>query len=161
VGTYCTTTSLQTAMIGTEFDTATTSLATECIQWAEDEIDKFLSQRYDLSSSYFQTSTSTPPVIQTICKWLSQGYMYEQMARGQESKRGEKLIERAINNLKMIAEFKLNVFDSTGSVVPDSVSSTYRIQCNTSNYANTFNEDDELNWRVDDSKLDDIDAERD
>lgn len=161
MGTYCTTTSLQTLMIGTTFDTATTNLASKCISQAEDEIDKYLSGRYDISSAYFQTSTSTPPIITTICETLAQGYTYEQMARGPDvPKRAERLIKRALDNLSAIAAFKMHLTDSAGSVVPEASSSNYRVQCNTTDYAHTFNEDDELSWAVDGSKLDDIAAER-
>ena len=161
MGTYCTTTSLSTAMMGTNFDTATTSLATDMIEDAESEVDKYLSNRYDLSGAPFLTSTTIPPIVKSCTKWLSMGYMYQQLARGAESPRADALVKRATDNLTMISGFKLNVLDSAGSIVADGADSTYRIQCNTTDYSNTFNEDDELNWAVDPDKLDDIESGRD
>lgn len=161
MGFYCTTTSLQTAMVGSNFDSATTSLATDMIEDAEAEVDKYLSNRYDLSGSPFNTSTTIPPIVKTCCKWLAMGYMYQQLARGAASERAKDLIDRATGNLKMISEFKMNVLDSAGSVVAEGSTSSYRVQCNTTDYSSTFNEDDELNWAIDEDKLDDIDSGRD
>lgn len=161
MGTYCTTTSLATAMIGTNFDSATTSLATDMIEDAESEVDKYLSNRYDLSSAPFLTSTTIPPIVKTCTKWLSMGYTYQQLARGAKSERADGLIKRATDNLAMISGFKLNVLDSAGSVVAEGSNSSYRVQCNTTDYSSTFNEDDELSWAIDEDKLDDIDSGRD
>lgn len=162
MGIYSTTTSLQTAMIGSSFDTATTSLASDMIDDAEAEVNKYLSQRYDIGSSPFNTSTTIPPIVKSCTKWLAMGYTYEQLSRGGDTNpRAQRLIDRAIDNLKMIAEFKLNVLDSTGSVVADATNSNFRVQCNTTNYSSTFNEDDELNWAVDTDKTEAIADERD
>lgn len=162
MGTFATTTSLQTLMVGTTFDTATTSLASDCITQAETEIVKILSKRYDISASYFQTSTATPPMLQTISKWLSAGYLYDWMSRGVDSHpRSERLIKRAYENLEAMADYKANLLDSAGSIITDRNNSGYSVQCNTSDYSNTFNEDDELSWAVDTDKLDDIESERD
>jgi hypothetical protein len=162
MGIYSTTTTLQIAMIGSSFDTATTLLAADMITDAESEVNKYLSQRYDIGSSPFDTSTTIPPIVKSCTKWLAMGYTYEQLSRGGDTNpRAQRLIDRAIDNLKMISEFKLNVLDSAGSVVADSSSSNFRVQCNTTDYSNTFNEDDELHWSVDSDKLDDIDSGRD
>lgn len=114
MGTFCTTTSLDTIMVGTTFDTATTSLATECIANAENKIREILAKRYDVSSAEFQTSTSTPPVVQTICKWLSVGYMYEDLSRGspQGFQRADRYIQKAMDNLQMIIGYEADIVDS-------------------------------------------------
>lgn len=165
MGTYCTTTSLETLMVGTTFDSATTALATECITQAETEVNKYLSRRYDLSSSPFLTSTSIPPLVQTVSKWLALSYMYENLARGagpgsEVFTRADRLSKRAIENLKLIADYKAHLLDSSGDAVSDSASTAYRVLCNTSDYSNTFNEDDPKDWAIDQDKLDDIDSER-
>lgn len=161
MGTYCTTTTLDTVMVGTQFDTATSALAVECITWAEADANKYLSARFDIGGSYFLTSTATPPVVRAVCEWLSAGYMYEQMARGDKTpKRAERLIKRAEDCLKMISTYETPLLDTAGSVIPDKANTKYRIKSNTSGYSSTFNEDDPLNWRIDDDKLDDIDSER-
>lgn len=162
MGTYCTTTSLQVTMIGTTFDTATTSLADKLITHAENEINKYLSKRYDIGS-LSDTSTSVPPIVTSMCETLAEGYMYQRMSRGGKDgmARGKMLIDQVLANLKQIAEYKLDVVDSDGDVITDMSGTAYRVLSNTTGYANTFNEDDPLDWKVDQDKLDDIDDERD
>jgi phage gp36-like protein len=145
-------------MVGVEFDTPTTELATEMITDAENEIDKYLSRRYDISSAYFQTSTSIPPLVRSLATKLAEGYMWSQNARaGKDSvARGEKLVKSVLDNLQMISEYKLHLLDSAGSRLPESDNSAYSVKCNTSDYPTTFNEDDALSWAVSTDKLDDI-----
>lgn len=159
MGRYATTTSLQTLMVGTRFDTATTSLCTKLITHAENEIDKFLSKRYDLDEI---TTTSMPPMITSICETLTEGYMYQRMDRSgdQMSKRGEALIAQATKNLELLREYKADLIGSDGNVVTD-MSNTAYLVLGTPSYSNTFNEDDELNWKVDQDKLDAISEGRD
>lgn len=161
MGTYATTTSLQTLMVGTTFDTATTSLATKLITHAENEINKYISKRYDVSS--FSTSTAVPPLLTSLCETLSEGYMYQRMSRGgkESLSRAKNLIDQAVENLQMIAEYKLDLVNTSGGVVTDMSQTAYRVLSNTTGYANTFNEDDPLNWEISDAKLDDIESERD
>lgn len=147
-------------MVGTVF-TGLTALASECISQAEDEIDKRLSKRYDISSSYFQTTTSIPPQLRQICLWLSTGYMYEANARGSKDSyaRADRYINKANNNIKDLIEYKANLLDTAGSIISDSTESL-KVRSSTSDYVNTFNEDDPVNWTVDSDKLDDISNER-
>lgn len=161
MGTFCTTTTIDILMPGTTFDTATTSLATECITQAESKIREVMSPRYDITSDYFQTSTSTPPVVQTWCKWLTTGYMHEHLARGgkESYQRSDRPIKRAMENMKMVAEYKANLVDSTGSLIPEG-SSSFAMTSSTKDYHDTFAEDDPVNWTVDPDKLDDISDER-
>lgn len=147
-------------MIGTSFDTATTSLATKLIIHAENEINKYLSKRYDVGA--FSTLALTPPLVTSLCETLAEGYMYQRMSRGgkESISRAKNLIDQAIDNLKLISEYKEDLVDSNGDVVTDMSQTSYRVLCNTSDYVNTFNEDDSLNWKIDQNKLDDIDDER-
>lgn len=162
MGVYATTTSLETMMVGTVF-TGQTALASKCITWAESEVNKYLSKRYDLTASPFNTTTSIPTMVTTWTEWLAQGYLYQQMGRGSKEarERGKDFLDRAIENLKSVAEYKLDLVNSAGSVVADMSTGAYRVQSSTVNYSNTFNEDDELSWRVSSNKEDDIDSERD
>jgi hypothetical protein len=163
MGTYATTTALDIVMIGVNFDTATSALATKVITQAENKINQFLSKRYDLSSSTFQTSTSIPPQVTTLCEQLAEGYMWQKNSRsGKESiQRGKDLVEEALKDLKAIAEYKANILDTTGAIIPDASTSNQKVLCNTSDYTNTFNEDDELSWAIDADKLEDIYNDRD
>lgn len=163
MGTFSTTTTLDTVMVGVNFNTATTSLAGECITWAEDEIRKYLSVRYDLTADAFQTSTSTPPLVKSWCTRLACGYLEVQNSRGgrQAIELGEKKIESVLSNLKMVAEGTLSIADSTGSLLTESTNSHFAVDSNTDGYAQTFNVDDPLDWGVDSDRLDDVKDERD
>lgn len=150
-------------MVGLRFDSATTQLASAMIDDAEAEIDKYLSKRYDLSSNTFQTSTSIPPLVTSLCLKLSEAYLWRTTSRGGKESltRSEKLEKTVLDNLKQIAEYKLDLISSSGSVIADMQNTAYRVLCNTSDYTTTFNEDSELNWSVDSDKLEDIaDSER-
>lgn len=161
MATYSTLTTLQTLMVGTQFDSKSTSLATQCLDDAEAEVNKYLSKRYDLTT--FNTSTSIPPLVRTLTNRLAQGYMWIHQSRGRKETitYGEKYIKMALENLQMIADYKLDLLDTSGSAVVDTANSSYQILSNTDDYVNTFNEDDPLNWDVDSNKLEDISSERD
>lgn len=158
MGIYATTTSLQVLMIGTQFDSATTSLCDKLITHSENEINKHLSQRYTISS----LQSPVPPLLTSLCETLTEGYMYQRMSRGGKDSmaRGTILIKQVMDNLKLILDYKVNLVNSSGAVISDSPSSSYKVQSTTSDYSNTFNEDDPLNWEVDHQKLDDIFDER-
>lgn len=162
MGTLATTTSLDTLMVDTSFDTATTSLASKCITNAENKVRERLSKRYDTSSDQFQTSTSVPPVVTTLTEWLSMGYMYENLSRGGNDafKRADRYIQKAMDNIDDILAYKANIVDSSGDLLAESVESmpTYS---NSDDYHDTFGEDDPLDWAVDSDKIDDIASERD
>lgn len=149
-------------MVNVTFDTATSALATEMINDAEAEVNKYLSRRYDISSSSFQTTTSIPPIVRSLSTTLAEGYMWQRLSRGGKESltRGNDLIEGVLNNLKLIAEFEADLSLTDGSLVPEAVSSTSRVLSNTEDYVNTFNEDDSLSWSVDPDKIDDIADER-
>lgn len=159
MGSYATTTSLAILMVGTTFDTLTTNLATKLITHAENEVNKYLSKRYDIESF---TTTSMPPLVTSLTETLTEGYMYQRMSRGGKEgmARGKALIDQAIENLKLIADYKEDLLGTDGNPVADMSNTAYRVLSNTSTYTPTFNEDDELNWEVDQDKLDDIDSER-
>src|SRR3990167_5866570 len=162
MATYATTTSLQTRMIGTSFDSLTTSLATDMITDAENEVNKYLSKRYDVSV-FLATTTAVPPLVRSLTLKLAQGNMYINMGRGGKDSldRGNIYITPAVENLKLIQGYQADLFNTAGSVIADMSNASYRVLCNTSDYSATFNEDEDLNWEVDTDKLDAIDSERD
>lgn len=147
-------------MVGTVF-TGLTSLASECISQAEREVDKRLSSRYDISSAYFQTTASISPTVRQLALWYAVGYTYEANARGSKDaySRADRYIEKANKNIESILKYEANLLDSLGSQIPDS-SGSLKVRSSTSDYVNTFNEDDPVNWTVDPDKLDDISNER-
>jgi hypothetical protein len=143
-------------MIGTTFDTLTTALSSKLITHSENEINKYLSKRYDVS--LWNTSTSIPPLVTSLCETLTEGYMYQRMSRGgkEAMSRGDILIKQAIENLTLLANYKMDLLTPTGSVLGDMSNTAYKVLSNTSDYSSTFGEDDELNWKVDSNKLQDI-----
>lgn len=162
MGTYATTTSLQTRLINTSFDTATAALATEMITDAESEVNKYLARRYDLTGATFQTSTSIPPLVRQMATRLAEGYMWKAMSRGSKESlsRGKELIDGVMKNLADLSEYKGELLMTSGALVPDMSNTAYRVLSNTKNYSPTFNEDKPTSWRVDGDKLDDIATER-
>lgn len=158
LGTYATTTSLQVLMVGTVFDTATTALASKLITHSENEVNKWLSKRYDVVA----LSASVPPLVTSLTETLAEGYVYQRMSRGgkEADQRGKILIGQVLENLKLISDYKLDLVDSAGGVVADMSQTAYRVLSSTSGYTDTFNEDDPLNWRPDPDKISDIEDER-
>jgi hypothetical protein len=150
-------------MVGLNFDTATTALASKMITHAENEINKYLSKRYDLSAATFQTSSSIPPLVTSLCERLAEGYVWRQNSRGGKESlaRAKELIKEVTDNLNLIATYKLDLVDTSGSVLDDMSNTAFRVLCNTTQYSNTMNEDDELSWEIDSDKLDDIATGRD
>ncbi len=147
-------------MVGTTFDTATTSLASACVYDAENEIKKLLAKRYDFGASPFLTTTSIPPIISTLTETLAIGYMYENMARGSKEgyARADRYIKRVMDNIEKLNEGMAQLVDSSGVVVPE-IDGEWAIR-NTENYPTTFNEDDPKHWRVSKTKLEDISDDR-
>lgn len=164
MGTYSTYTSLQTLMLGVDFSlTSNQSLGTLAISRAETEINKYLSKRYDISSTTFQTSTSVPPMIRDLCNELSCGYMYKYLSRGGVSSydKAKEFIDPVIENLKLIKDYEVDLLNTAGSIIAEGATSAFRIQSNTDTYSSTFDEDSELSWEVDKDKLEDISNGRD
>ena len=160
---YATTSSLDTRMVGLTFDTATTALAAEMIVDAENEVNKYLARRYDLSSSYFATTTAIPPIVRSLTTRLAEAYMWKSGSRGGKESitRGEALEKSVMKNLEDIAAYKGELTDTLGSIIPDKSNTAYRVLSNTQGYTPTFNEDKAESWRVDQDKLEDIRNERD
>jgi phage gp36-like protein len=154
---------LQTIMIDTSLSasTVTSDLAQACIDDAEGEIKSALSNRYDVSSVYFNTSTSIPPVIRKICRWIAAGHAYTHLSRGGKDalKRAEHYLKMGGDALTAIIDRTVDLTDTLGSTIPEADGS-FSINSNTKDYSHTFNEDDPRLWAVDQDKLDDIDDER-
>lgn len=159
MSTFATTTALAVKMVGTTFDTATTALASACIVDAENEIKKHLAKQYDLGSIYFTTSIA--PQVTSMTETLALGYMYENMSRGSKEghARADRYIKRVMDNLIKLADGTLQLFDTAGALIPCS-GNEWRVDCNTSDYPATFNEDHPRKWKPSSDKLDDIKDER-
>lgn len=164
MGTYATTTALELTMVGVNFSAANmTALSSKAISHAEAEVNKYLSKRYDLSASQFQTATSIPPLVSVMTERLAEGYLWQWLSRGSKESmtRGKVMIDGVLENLRLIADYKLDLTNSTGSAIADMSNTAFRVMCNTTNYTDTFGEDSELAWAPDSDKLDDISNSRD
>ena len=163
MGIMCTTTSLETLMHDTSWTSTAnmTALGSALITQSEREIRKRLAKRYDISSDAFQTSTSIPPVLRTVCEWYSMGLMYGSLSRGSKDafKRADWWMKMATDNLKALAKSEADLVNTTGSTVPERTES-FQIKSNTDGYTDTFAEDEPTNWAIDSDKLDDIESDR-
>lgn len=158
---FATTSSLAVKMVGTVFDTATTSLASASIYDAENEIKKRLAKRYDFGATPFLTSTTYPPQIVSMTETLALGYMYENMARGSKEgyARADRYIKRVMDNIEELVNGEAQIIDTAGDPVTE-LDGDFKV-LSTEAYSQTFNEDDPESWGVSQDKLDDIEDLRD
>jgi len=135
-------------MIGTTFDTATTTLADKACARAETEINKYICKRYDVSNYTFTTS---PPLLYSLCDDLSVGYMYLAMGRGSKESftRAKMYMDPAMLNLREIRDYKGDLYDTSGSIIADSSNGSYYAKSTTEDYDNIFDLDDPIKWRID------------
>ncbi len=91
--------------------------------------------------------------------------MWEFLSRGGAGKesieRAKVLKTDALDNLNSVSLYKMDLLNTTGSLIADMANNSQRVLCSTSDYSNTMNEDDELDWAVDSTKLTDIANGRD
>src|SRR3990167_603434 len=155
MGTFATTTSLQTLLPGVTFDTATTSLCSLCITWAEGYIRTKLARRYNMAASPFDTSTSIPSSLTSITEQLSMGFYFKNSSRGSKESlsRADALIKAAESQIEEIANFNTDLLNNSYTVIDNRNREVY---ASTSAYHTTFGEDDPLLWDVDPNKLTDI-----
>ena len=157
MGTFATTTALNTLMPGINFDTATTSLADRCVAWAESWVRGTLSKRYDVSAAPFTTYTSTSHLT-CMTEELAMGYLYRHLSRGgkESLSRGDAMVKSAQDAIGAIAAFNADLLDIAGTAPVATKSTATQILHSASSYHTTFDEDDPLDWSVDDDKLTDI-----
>ncbi len=158
---YSTTTAMAVKMVGTVFDAATIALVAVCLDDASEEIRKKLSKRYDFTTGAFDTTTTCPVIIKTICETLALGYAYENMARGSKEglARADRYLKRGMDNLTLVASGDAALIGPNGVAVTQ-ITTDWQAISNTSGYANTFNEDNPRDWKPDTNKIDDIKSER-
>ncbi len=155
MGTFATTTSLQILMPGTSFDSATTTLCSQCITWAENAVRTRLARRFDVSATIFTTAAQVPGQVTSITEALAIGHYFKLASRGSKESiaRGEALISQAMKELEMLASGEVDLLNTSFAAV--SVRSN-EVLSSTIDYHETFDEDDPLNWGPDSDKLTDI-----
>lgn len=159
MGTYATSTSIATLLVDfPSLNTTSTSLIGKCITHAENEVNKYLSRRYDTTA---WTSGTVPPLVTSLTETYAEGLFWMRMSRGGKESiaRGQTLIDMALQNLKDIAAYKANLIDSDGSLT-DARTTNLGVLGDTDGYMTTFAEDDPLNWEIDATKLSDIETSR-
>jgi hypothetical protein len=167
MGLYTTISSLRIHLIGINLTTTGdgSTLPAANISRAEARLNSAMARRYDLTTSYFQTSTSIPPQVREWATILAAGLDLQDRARAGAGKemlaRGRGLVKDVMADLKCLTDYTLDLVATNGSVIPDMSDTAYRVLCNTTNYTPTFDEGDELSWQVDPDKLEDISTAKD
>ena len=166
MGTYCTSTSLQTLLVDVTLTgagtTLTANLIDKCIDKSEQIINGYIGKRYDLGSVYFQTSSSIPPLVRSLGEDIAEGLYYMRSSRGgkESIQRGTDLVKDAKETLKMLQEYDISLSDTAGSLVPEGANSDYQVDCSTSDYHDTFDLDTGSSWAIDNDRLEDIESYR-
>jgi hypothetical protein len=107
------------------------------------------------------TTTTVPPLINTICKWYAAGLAIEACGRGSKEalNRSKILIDRAKTNLENLESGALSIVDANGNTI-DKDNDPMQVLSNTKDYPSTFDEDDPLRWKVSKNKNLDIASDR-
>lgn len=139
---------------------STVAIISSHITRADSLIDGKCARRY--SVPFADTSTSTPPLIQTLSQDLSAYYTYRSKFTGDNANKFEyldTLMQIALETLNQIQEGKMDVVSTSGGVVSE-VSSSSKIYSSTEGYTPAFDVDDEFNWSFDSGRLDAIRSAR-
>jgi hypothetical protein len=155
---YTTPTATGAMLVGVTLDTATAALVTECIAWADNEINATLAKRFSVSDF----ASDVPPQIASLSKRIAVGHYWQHGTRGNKESlaRGQAILKDARSDLKELADGKAQLVDSDGATISRRGSHP-GVLSNTVDYTSTFAEDDPIKWKVDPDKKTDIASERD
>lgn len=121
------------------------------IDFAESQVDGYLSKRYSLP-----LSTPTPKLVETLSTEIS---VYELLSKrifvGEVAADSMwvKSYKEAMDMLREIARGRISITDSAGAQLSEG---NIEIWSSTETYLPTFTEDDQLSQYIDDDKIDDI-----
>lgn len=155
---YCTTTALDTYLIGyASSNSSTASVIGQAITQADAKINAYLSVVFDVSS----WTTTTPPMVRSLSERLSSAYTIEALSRGSKESlaRAKQLKEEVFEDLSMMKAGELALVDTAGSSISED-NDPMSSYSTTEDYSNTFNEDKPTHWKIDATKKIDISAER-
>ena len=136
--------------------TDTTARITAYITQAENIVNGKVVRRYDISAF---TSTSCPPMLQTIAKDICCYYVMRALFAGDNQNASEwaEKFKDQIGMLDEVRDGKIDLFNSAGVMLAErSTDNLSMVDSNTKDYSPSFGEDSPLNWKVDGDKLDDI-----
>lgn len=145
------------AGIGT--DVIGTLAVSYAIQNAENIINFKLSKRYDVPFA------SVPPMIETIATKVAAWESMRSLYSGEIPSSIAELKEEYIRNMDFLEAIRVDDLDlplgtsAGGGIVMDKGSTT-KFWSSTQGYVPTMNVDDELNWRTDPNRLNDIASSR-
>ncbi len=151
-------TALSVRMPDLDFDSLTTAMVEASFEDAENEINKWLSRRYDLSP-YQTTTASIPPMMRSLAIRLAEAYTWQRNSRGSKESltRGNSIEKQVLANLLDLREYKASLVDTAGALIPDDKNNgAFRVLSNTKDYRDTFNEGPSSGWKLDATKRQDI-----
>lgn len=123
---------------------------------AENFVNGKVVGRYNISN---WTQTTCPPMLKVFAEDIASYFIMRSLYIGDNQNDNDwtDKFESAVEQLDLILDGKMNIFDSAGSLIVERTSSTTdKIESNTGDYNLTFNEDDFYKHKVDTDKLDDI-----
>ena len=74
--------------------------------------------------------------------------------------RAREILKDTQANLQAVADYKMHLANTAGALILDISTTSYRVKSNTMDYHPTFDEDDPINWVIDEDKLSDISDDR-
>lgn len=152
---YSSATSILLIFPGLANTSTVTNVITRHITRADALIDSKISKRYSVPIS------PTPPLLGSLSEDISVYYTYRSFYTSDNSNRTEyfaELRDHAIATLDEIREGKIDIVNTAGSLITerDEESTTGILDSTTKDYQPFFDVDDELDWKFDADRLDDV-----
>jgi phage gp36-like protein len=158
---YCTVSQVRDVVSGvTSSEMSDTDIGYK-IAYAESIINSYISWRYTIPF------TTVPPLITTICIDIAAYYVLRTLFTRDSVNRNDFIDDFILRHLDTktktgtlydIYNGDISLINSDGTTPSASIS---MINSNTEDYIPTFDVDDELNWTIDNNRLNDIANERD
>jgi hypothetical protein len=135
--------------------TATTSLVTSHISRADNIINGKIVKRYDISG--FDTTGSVPPILISLSEDIT-SYFTMRSYFSSDNQNENEWVDKfllAKETLDMLREGDMDLFDTAGSLIPERETDLGDglVVSSTEEYQSFFDEDEPINWKVDDDKL--------
>ena len=149
----------QSATTTSEVYTTTAQLVCQHLIRAYNLINAKLAKKYAVP---FATS-NIPPLCATLNEDIACYYTMRSLYTRDAQNNSEWVVEhydKAIKTLDEIAECKINLIDASDVLIADRVSASNKIQTSTP-YAPVFELDEETDWQVDSTRLEDVETARD
>lgn len=163
MGVYATTTTILQNYPGIpQNDVSITTTLSQHIDNGEAIVNGYIGRRYPIPLTSFATSTTSVPILKTISEDISVYYYYRSSYLRDSMVIPEtiqELYDRAMVNLDLLRERKIDLSDSTGAVISER-STKSRVASTTEKYTPTFDLDSSTSWSVDRDRLDDVAAAR-